>query len=234
MCVTQCALSSYTSSALYAAQVRSSWKHLYHIAVHLGCGIYNKYGLHPCSHSFFSYRIHNSLITSLSSKQKKDREVQGVVLASGLPKIFSAGLDIREMYDKDEAHLRNFWGTLQVRSNVFGRFSNVCRRMLCTLFPHRWMSLTPCREALRDYVAMFSADLFLFPSFSFSVSSSSFFSLLEKPHLLLPPETKCYHFSPSIFSCTLSSTLHFCSPPSPIAVSLDPADDDAAGRGGCD
>lgn len=41
--------------------------------------------------------------------------MHGVVLASGVPKIFSAGLDIREMYNKDEAHLREFWGSLQVR-----------------------------------------------------------------------------------------------------------------------
>lgn len=36
-----------------------------------------------------------------------------MVLCSGLPNIFSAGLDIREMYQKDEADLRDFWTSVQ-------------------------------------------------------------------------------------------------------------------------
>lgn len=36
-----------------------------------------------------------------------------MVLCSAIPTIFSAGLDIREMYQKDESHLRSFWTALQ-------------------------------------------------------------------------------------------------------------------------
>ncbi|KAF6023865.1 ECI1 [Bugula neritina] len=38
---------------------------------------------------------------------------RGLVIGSSLPKIFSAGLEITEMYQPDEARLREFWRTLQ-------------------------------------------------------------------------------------------------------------------------
>ncbi|XP_067948537.1 enoyl-CoA delta isomerase 1, mitochondrial-like isoform X1 [Watersipora subatra] len=38
---------------------------------------------------------------------------RGLVLGSSLPKIFSAGLEITEMYQPDEARLREFWRSLQ-------------------------------------------------------------------------------------------------------------------------
>lgn len=36
-----------------------------------------------------------------------------MILGSSLPKIFSAGLEITEMYQPDEARLREFWRMLQ-------------------------------------------------------------------------------------------------------------------------
>lgn len=38
---------------------------------------------------------------------------RGVVLTSSLPTIFSAGLDIMEMYKPDDTRVENFWTTLQ-------------------------------------------------------------------------------------------------------------------------
>lgn len=55
------------------------------------------------------------MIQSLSqtlSQLEKDK-CRGVILTSALPKIFSAGLDIREMYKPEEERLRNFWFSLQ-------------------------------------------------------------------------------------------------------------------------
>lgn len=45
---------------------------------------------------------------------QENKDVKGFVLCSGVPNIFSAGLDIREMYQKDEQQLRAFWSALQV------------------------------------------------------------------------------------------------------------------------
>ncbi|EGD77869.1 dodecenoyl-Coenzyme A delta isomerase [Salpingoeca rosetta] len=42
-----------------------------------------------------------------------DKDNKAVVIASSLPSTFMAGLDIREMYDKDLPHLNKFWSTLQ-------------------------------------------------------------------------------------------------------------------------
>ncbi len=40
-------------------------------------------------------------------------DIHGIILASSNPKIFSAGLDIMEMYQPDAARLRTFWTALQ-------------------------------------------------------------------------------------------------------------------------
>ena len=40
-----------------------------------------------------------------------------MVVTSALQGTFSAGLDIREMYDKNEEHLRLFWSSLQVSAD---------------------------------------------------------------------------------------------------------------------
>lgn len=45
--------------------------------------------------------------------QLKQEKVKGVILSSGLPKIFSAGLDILEMYQCTEESLSAFWTQLQ-------------------------------------------------------------------------------------------------------------------------
>ena len=42
-----------------------------------------------------------------------DKSVKGLVLGTAKPGIFSAGLDITEMHDPDEARLNEFWRTLQ-------------------------------------------------------------------------------------------------------------------------
>jgi len=50
-----------------------------------------------------------------------ESESKGIVLTSSLPTIFSAGLEITEMYQPDEARLRDFWYTVQgLFLNVYG------------------------------------------------------------------------------------------------------------------
>ncbi|XP_076312201.1 enoyl-CoA delta isomerase 1, mitochondrial-like isoform X1 [Tachypleus tridentatus] len=44
---------------------------------------------------------------------EKDKSCRGLIITSGIPKIFSAGLDIFEMFQPTEARLREFWGALQ-------------------------------------------------------------------------------------------------------------------------
>ncbi|XP_067912254.1 enoyl-CoA delta isomerase 1, mitochondrial [Heterodontus francisci] len=46
-------------------------------------------------------------------KLEMDRECRGVVLTSSIPKIFSAGLDINEMYGKTPEHTGEFWRAVQ-------------------------------------------------------------------------------------------------------------------------
>ena len=42
-----------------------------------------------------------------------DNTCRGLILASAVPRVFSAGLDINEMWNPDEARLRKFWQSLQ-------------------------------------------------------------------------------------------------------------------------
>ncbi|XP_003396679.1 enoyl-CoA delta isomerase 1, mitochondrial isoform X1 [Bombus terrestris] len=53
----------------------------------------------------------NALNTSLMDVQKE--KCQGVILTSSLSNIFSAGLDINEMYNRTEEQLTEYWQTLQ-------------------------------------------------------------------------------------------------------------------------
>ncbi|KAI5623088.1 enoyl-CoA delta isomerase 1, mitochondrial, partial [Silurus asotus] len=46
-------------------------------------------------------------------KLELDRSCRGVILTSALPKIFSAGLDITEMYGKNPEHYAEFWKSVQ-------------------------------------------------------------------------------------------------------------------------
>jgi len=46
-------------------------------------------------------------------KLQADRSCKGLILTSGLPHIFSAGLDILEMYQPQPDRLREFWRSLQ-------------------------------------------------------------------------------------------------------------------------
>ncbi|XP_028670198.1 enoyl-CoA delta isomerase 1, mitochondrial [Erpetoichthys calabaricus] len=46
-------------------------------------------------------------------KLEMDRKCRGVILTSGLPKVFSAGLDIMEMYGKGPEHCAEFWRAVQ-------------------------------------------------------------------------------------------------------------------------
>nr|XP_042710013.1 enoyl-CoA delta isomerase 1, mitochondrial isoform X2 [Chrysemys picta bellii] len=46
-------------------------------------------------------------------KLENDRGCRGVILTSGAPKIFSAGLDIMEMYGKSTEHYAEFWKAVQ-------------------------------------------------------------------------------------------------------------------------
>ena len=43
---------------------------------------------------------------------ENDDSVRTMVLTSSKPGIFSAGLDITEFYQRDEAHVRDFWATV--------------------------------------------------------------------------------------------------------------------------
>jgi len=61
----------------------------------------------------------NSLNTELLSELKtslleaQNNRSKGVILTSSLPTVFSAGLDIMEMYTTDKKKLTDFWQTLQ-------------------------------------------------------------------------------------------------------------------------
>ncbi|XP_072455568.1 enoyl-CoA delta isomerase 1, mitochondrial [Notamacropus eugenii] len=46
-------------------------------------------------------------------KLENDKSCRGVILTSNSPHIFSAGLDISEMYGKNEAHYAEFWKAVQ-------------------------------------------------------------------------------------------------------------------------
>ncbi|KZC12150.1 PREDICTED: enoyl-CoA delta isomerase 1, mitochondrial-like [Dufourea novaeangliae] len=53
----------------------------------------------------------NALNTSLLDAQKN--RSTGVILTSSLPSVFSAGLDIMEMYNRTESQMTEYWQTLQ-------------------------------------------------------------------------------------------------------------------------
>ncbi|CAK9833365.1 Enoyl-CoA delta isomerase 1, mitochondrial [Anthophora retusa] len=53
----------------------------------------------------------NTLNTSLMDVQKQ--KYKGVILSSSLSNVFSAGLDIMEMYNRNEKQLTEYWQTLQ-------------------------------------------------------------------------------------------------------------------------
>ncbi|CAK9797047.1 Enoyl-CoA delta isomerase 1, mitochondrial [Anthophora quadrimaculata] len=53
----------------------------------------------------------NTLNTSLMDVQKQ--KCKGVILSSSLSNVFSAGLDIMEMYNRSEKQLTEYWQTLQ-------------------------------------------------------------------------------------------------------------------------
>ncbi|CAG02071.1 unnamed protein product, partial [Tetraodon nigroviridis] len=42
-----------------------------------------------------------------------DKSCRGIILTSGQPKVFSAGLDIMEMYGKSPEHCGEFWRAVQ-------------------------------------------------------------------------------------------------------------------------
>lgn len=51
--------------------------------------------------------LNESLVNAQNQRYK------GVILTSSLQSIFTGGLDIREMYNRDENQLTKFWTTLQ-------------------------------------------------------------------------------------------------------------------------
>lgn len=53
----------------------------------------------------------NTLNTSLMTTQRSGS--RGVILTSSLPTVFSAGLDIMEMYNRSEEQMTEFWHALQ-------------------------------------------------------------------------------------------------------------------------
>lgn len=52
-----------------------------------------------------------ALNTSLSDAKKNGSK--GIILTSSMPTVFSAGLDLMEMYNRTESQLTEFWSTLQ-------------------------------------------------------------------------------------------------------------------------
>lgn len=58
-----------------------------------------------------STQILNELKTSLLEAQNS--KIKGIILTSSLPTVFSAGLDIMEMYTTDKEKLANYWNLLQ-------------------------------------------------------------------------------------------------------------------------
>jgi len=52
-------------------------------------------------------------LTMALEKLENDRQIKGLVLTSAQPKIFSAGLDIMEMYNPKPERLREIWRALQ-------------------------------------------------------------------------------------------------------------------------
>lgn len=52
-------------------------------------------------------------MTESIAELEKDENVFGMILTSSNPKIFSAGLDIKEMYKPDKKRLAAFWKSLQ-------------------------------------------------------------------------------------------------------------------------
>lgn len=63
------------------------------------------------ANTFFFFRC--NAISAAVKEVEKDPQVQSLVLASSLPSVFSAGLDIMEMYKPDETRLQNFWYAFQ-------------------------------------------------------------------------------------------------------------------------
>lgn len=53
----------------------------------------------------------NALNTSLMNVQKQ--KCQGVILTSSLSNIFSAGIDLKEIYNRTEKQLSEYWTTIQ-------------------------------------------------------------------------------------------------------------------------
>lgn len=58
-----------------------------------------------------SLEMIQSITQTLTELEKN--KCRGLILTSASPKIFSAGLDIKEMYKPNEERLRNFWSSLQ-------------------------------------------------------------------------------------------------------------------------
>eukprot|EP00730_Choanoeca_flexa_P004519 TRINITY_DN1171_c0_g1_i2.p1 TRINITY_DN1171_c0_g1~~TRINITY_DN1171_c0_g1_i2.p1 ORF type:complete len:277 (+),score=53.62 TRINITY_DN1171_c0_g1_i2:2-832(+) len=54
----------------------------------------------------------NELSDTISTLEN-DKSCSGFVLASDVPNLFMAGLDITEMYQKEEDYLRSFWSSVQ-------------------------------------------------------------------------------------------------------------------------
>ena len=52
-------------------------------------------------------------ISAAVKQMEEESNVQSMVLASSLPSVFCAGLDIMEMYKPDEARLTDFWHSFQ-------------------------------------------------------------------------------------------------------------------------
>ena len=66
----------------------------------------------------FSYELIEAIKTVESNK-----DATGILITSAHKTVFSGGLELTEMYQKDDAHLRKFWNSFQVAIKLILNFS---------------------------------------------------------------------------------------------------------------
>ena len=98
--------------------VRHAIRHKHHAAIAVNTETFGeKYRVatilmnHPPVNSF-DVPLVASLTSHLKDLQTAGK-VDGIIITSGVPRTFSAGLDLKELYGVTEEHLRNFWKHVQ-------------------------------------------------------------------------------------------------------------------------
>jgi 3,2-trans-enoyl-CoA isomerase len=81
------------------------------------------------------------LLTALAiqlEKFEQSKDLNGIILTSNIPNIFSAGLDIMEMYQCKPERARQFWQTLQevwikLYGNICALNINIVKSKCCSI-----------------------------------------------------------------------------------------------------